>query len=169
MTPKRKRSLSASTSRRKLRAATGATTETAVERALRWWHRGFRKSSFSAIYAVFLLVPAALLTWTFFPAFKVATVEQGFWASEECWFFALGAVMWTLAFFGGMWATGTPWPLHLYVFGHELTHAVWVWLSWGKVYEKKWWSADGGYIVTDSSGARHTYQDACAPPSGTPV
>ena len=159
MTPKRKRSLSASTSRRKLRAATGATCETTTQRMLRWWHRGFRKSSFSAIYGLFLLVPAALLTQTFFPAFSRATVEQGFWATEEFWFFALGAVMWTLAFFGGMWATGTPWPLHLYVFGHELTHAIWVWLSWGRVYEKKMWSADGGYIVTDT----HNFWIALAP------
>ena len=49
--------------------------------------------------------------------------------------------------------------MRLYVFGHELTHAIWVWLWGGKVYEKQWWSRDGGYIVTDT----HNFWIALAP------
>ena len=160
MSQHRRTKLSAGTSRRKLRLATGALHETPGERLRRWWHRGFRQSSFNAIYGLFLLVPAALLTQTFFAAFsRVMSVEQAFWASEEFWFFTLGAVIWALAFGGGIWATGAPWPLHVYVFGHELTHAIWVWLWGGRVLEKKMWSADGGYIVTDT----HNFWIALAP------
>lgn len=159
MSQHRRTKLSAGTSRRKLRLATGALHETPGERLRRWWHRGFRQSSFNAIYGLFLLVPAALLTQTFFAAFSRATVEQAFWASEEFWFFGLGALIWTLGFGGGIWATGAPWPLHVYVFGHELTHAIWVWLWGGRVLEKKMWSADGGYIVTDT----HNFWIALAP------
>jgi hypothetical protein len=142
-----------------LRIATGATYETFGDRVLRWWHRGFRKSSFNTIYGLFLLVPAALLTRTFFAAFSHATIQQSFWATEEFWFFTLGAVVWVMAFIGGIWASGTPWPLHVYVFGHELTHAIWVWLWGGRVIDKKMWSSEGGYIVTDT----HNFWIALAP------
>jgi len=125
----------------------------------RWWHRGFRKSSFNAIYGFFLLVPAWWLTQAFFAAFSRVAVHGEFWASEEGWFFALGAVIWTLAFVGGIWAKGEPWPLHVYVFGHELTHAIWIWLWRGKVVDKKMWASDGGYIVTDT----HNFWIALAP------
>jgi hypothetical protein len=158
VSPNRKLRNCAGTSRRKLRLATGATGETVGRRVSRWWHRGFRKSSFSAIYGLFLIAPAWWLTRTFFAAFSQAG-QQAFWASEECWFFGLGAVVWTLAFFGGVWAKGEPWPLHVYVFGHELTHAIWIWLWRGKVIDKKMWASDGGYIVTDT----HNFWIALAP------
>jgi hypothetical protein len=153
------RRLSAATTRKKLRIATGAMHENLGDRVLRWWHRGFRKSSFNAIYGLFLIVPAVLLTQTFFAAFSHAAVVQAFWATEEFWFFALGAVVWALAFVGGIWAHGSPCPLHVYVFGHELTHAIWVWLCGGRVIDKKMWSAEGGYIVTDT----HNFWIALAP------
>ncbi len=159
MRPNRRSKISAGTSRRKLRLATGATGESVGQRVRRWWHRGFRKSSFSAIYGLFLLVPAWWLTQTFFAAFSRASAGQALWLSDEGWFFALGAVVWTLAFFGGIWSTGAPWPLHVYVFGHELTHAIWVWLWRGKVLDRKMWSSDGGYIVTDT----HNFWIALAP------
>ncbi len=139
--------------------ATGATGETLPQRMRRWWHRGFRKKSFSVVYGVFLLPFAAVLSLTFFSAFKQAAVDQELWREQEFWFFALGSIFWVLAFFGGIWAKGVPWPLHVYVLGHELTHAVWVWLWRGRVLEKKMWSADGGYIVTDT----HNFWIALAP------
>lgn len=39
-----------------------------------------------------------------------------------------------------------PKPMRLYVFGHELTHALWTWLFWGKV-KKFRVSAGGGHVV----------------------
>lgn len=112
----------------------------------------------NAVIGVFLLVPAGILTQTFFTAFSRATLEHGFWATEEFWFFGLGAVLWTLWFFGSIWALGEPRPLRAYVFGHELTHAVWVWLMGGRVshFEVR---RDGGHILTDT----HNFWIALAP------
>jgi hypothetical protein len=43
-----------------------------------------------------------------------------------------------------------PRPMRLYVFGHELTHALWTWLFAGKVERFKV-SANGGHVVTNRS------------------
>src|ERR1700743_1534968 len=39
-----------------------------------------------------------------------------------------------------------PKPMWIYVFGHELTHAVWAWLFWGRVKKMKV-SSKGGHVV----------------------
>lgn len=97
-----------------------------------------------SVAAVFLLPLCWISTKTFFSAFTRATFEYQFWASEEFWFFSLGVVLWMIAFFG------LPRPLLLYVFGHELTHAIWVWLMGGRVSAFHV-SRDGGHIITDRS------------------
>ena len=61
-------------------------------------------------------------------------------------------MLWTIAFFG------LPRPVLIYVFGHELTHAVWVWLMGGRVSDFSV-GRDGGHIVTD----RHNFWIALAP------
>ena len=73
--------------------------------------------------------------------FARATVTQRLWAGEEFWFFSLGAVLWLIAFFG------LPRPILIYVFGHELTHALWVWLMGGRVSQFRV-GPDGGHVVT---------------------
>ncbi|MBX6324450.1 MAG: hypothetical protein IRY93_00275 [Chthoniobacterales bacterium] len=93
------------------------------------------------VCAIFLLPLCAVLTQTFFTAFARATVAQRFWAGEEFWFFSLGALLWLIAFFG------LPRPILLYVFGHELTHALWVWLMGGRV-RRFHVSREGGHVVT---------------------
>ena len=82
-----------------------------------------------------------VLTQTFFTAFARATVTQRLWSGEEFWFFSLGAVLWLIAFFG------LPRPILIYVFGHELTHALWVWLMGGRVSQFRV-GPDGGHVVT---------------------
>ncbi len=104
------------------------------------------------IFALFLLPICAVLTQTFFTAFARATVTQRLWAAEEFWFFSLGAILWMIAFLG------LPRPIVLYVFGHELTHALWVWLMGGRVSRFRV-SRDGGHIVTD----RNNFLIALAP------
>ena len=94
------------------------------------------------IIAIFLLPICAVLTQTFFTAFARATIAQRLWTAEEFWFFSLGAVLWFIAFFG------LPRPVILYVFGHELTHALWVWLMGGRVTRFRV-GRQGGHIVTD--------------------
>jgi hypothetical protein len=93
------------------------------------------------VFAIFLLPVCGVLTQTFFTAFARATVTQRLWMGEEFWFFSLGAVLWLIAFFG------LPRPLLIYVFGHELTHALWVWLMGGRVSRFRV-STDGGHVVT---------------------
>jgi hypothetical protein len=112
----------------------------------------------NTVIGFFLLPVAWLLTQTFFGAFSRATVEHGFWASEEFWFFTLGAALWILGFFGSIWSLGRPWPLRAYVFGHELTHAIWVWAWGGKVSHFEV-TRDGGHILTDT----HNFWIALAP------
>ena len=94
------------------------------------------------IVAIFLCPICAILTQTFFTAFARATVTQRLWAGEEFWFFSLGVVLWLIAFFG------LPRPVLVYVFGHELTHALWVWLMGGRVSQFRV-GRDGGHIVTN--------------------
>ncbi len=112
----------------------------------------------NTVIGVFLLPIAYLLTQTFFGAFSRATVEHEFWATDEFWFFGLGSALWTLWFFGSIWSMGEPRPLRAYVFGHELTHAIWVWL-WGGRVSAFQVSRDGGYILTDT----HNFWIALAP------
>src|SRR5438477_3086880 len=94
------------------------------------------------IVAVFLLPWCAILTQTFFTAFTRATIDQRLWAGAEFWFFSLGVVLWLIAF------VGLPQPVIIYVFGHEVTHVVWVWLMGGRVSKFRV-SGDGGHIVTN--------------------
>ena len=94
------------------------------------------------IFAVFLLPLCAILTQTFFTVFARATITQRLWAGQEFWFFSLGAALWLIAFIG------LPRPILLYVFGHELTHAVWIWLMGGRVSRFRV-GRDGGHVVTN--------------------
>jgi hypothetical protein len=112
----------------------------------------------NTVIGLFLLPVAGLCTQTFFSAFSRATVEHAFWSSEEFWFFALGAALWTLWFFGSIWSLGEPRPLRAYVFGHELTHAIWVW-AWGGKVSRFEVTRDGGHILTDT----HNFWIALAP------
>lgn len=104
------------------------------------------------VVAIFLLPLCAILTQTFFTVFTRAAVTQRLWAAEEFWFFSLGAILWLIAFFG------LPRPMLVYVFGHELTHALWVWLMGGRVMRFQV-GRDGGHIVTD----RNNFWIALAP------
>lgn len=104
------------------------------------------------VVALFLLPFCAILTQTFFTVFTRATVAQRLWAGEEFWFFSLGAILWLIAFFG------LPRPMLVYVFGHELTHALWVVLMGGRVSRFKV-AREGGHIVTD----RNNFWIALAP------
>src|SRR5256885_5321300 len=94
------------------------------------------------IVALFLLPICAILTRTFFTVFARATITQRLWAGQEFWFFSLGAVLWLIAFLG------LPRPILIYVFGHELTHAVWIWLMGGRVSHFRV-GCEGGHVITN--------------------
>jgi hypothetical protein len=109
-------------------------------------------------YGFFLLPIAWVLTQTLFTSFSRVTVQHAFWATEEFWFFSLGALLWMLAFVGTIWVFGEPRPLRLYVFGHELTHAIWVWAMGGRISRFEV-ARDGGHIMTDT----HNFWIALSP------
>jgi hypothetical protein len=104
------------------------------------------------VVAIFLLPVCAIFTQTFFTVFARATVTHRLWAGAEFWFFSLGAILWLIAFFG------LPRPMVVYVFGHELTHALWVLLMGGRVSRFRV-GREGGHIVTD----RNNFWIALAP------
>ncbi len=105
----------------------------------------------STVIAFFLLGPAWISTETFFTCVRHATVQYR-WVNEEFWYFGLGIVLWAITFFG------LPRPLVVYVFGHELTHALWVWVMGGRV-SRFHVSRAGGHIVSD----KHNFWIALAP------
>lgn len=65
------------------------------------------------------------------------------WQSPLLWF-SIGMGSWFLLFIV------LPRPMWLYVFGHELTHAISAWLFGGTVFRMKV-SSRGGYIKTDKN------------------
>ncbi len=98
------------------------------------------------VVGLFLLPLCYILTAAFFSALVHAFTSQApgrphFWATVEFWFFSLGLVCWLIIYFG------LPKWLTIYVFGHELTHALMVKIMGGRVSEFRVGS-DGGYIVS---------------------
>ena len=98
------------------------------------------------IVGIFLLPLCYILTAAFFSALIDAFTSQAprlphFWATPEFWFFNLGLVCWLIIYFG------LPKWLTVYVFGHELTHALMVKIMGGRVSEFSV-TRDGGYIVS---------------------
>ena len=92
------------------------------------------------VVGIFLLAPCYILTAAFFGALTHATARH-FWATPEFWFFSLGLLMWLIIYFG------LPRPLIVYVFGHELTHALVVRIMGGQVSEFRV-RRDGGHIIS---------------------
>ena len=98
------------------------------------------------VIGLFLLPLCYVLTAAFFSALIDAFTSQAagrphFWATPEFWFFNLGLVCWLIIYFG------LPKPLIVYVFGHELTHALMVKIMGGRVSDFSV-GPDGGYIVS---------------------
>ncbi len=96
------------------------------------------------VVALFLVPVAFVLTRAFFSSFSRLTVREGFWISEEFWFFSLGTILWLITFFG------LSRPVRLYVFGHEFTHALGVWIMGGRVTRFRV-GGQGGHIMTDTN------------------
>ncbi len=66
--------------------------------------------------------------------------------AETLWVAALGgAACWFVIFLL------VPKPMRVYVFGHELTHALWTWLCGGRVKKFKTGAAGGHVVVTKNN------------------
>lgn len=95
-----------------------------------------------------LLIPFGwVTTWTFFGQFSHAAIDRGFWQTSAFWYFATGSLVMAGWFLSGLLQSVF---LYLYVLGHELTHALFVYLFRGKVTDFHV-SLEGGYITTNKT------------------
>lgn len=123
--------------RRRLNATFAAPADASLVVPVRW---------VKFIVGIFLLAPCYILTAAFFRALMDAFTAQpqgrpSFWMTPEFWFFSLGLLCWLIVYFGlPRWVT-------LYVYGHELTHAIMVRIMGGKVDDFDFGS-DGGHIIS---------------------
>jgi hypothetical protein len=105
---------------------------------------GVPKSWVKFLVGLFLLAPAWILSRTFLQAFA-ADLQHGLLASRPFGCFAAGMVLFAILFLIIPRST----LMIPYVFGHELTHALWVKLFGGKVADQFHVSLDGGHVLTD--------------------
>jgi hypothetical protein len=104
-------------------------------RALRW-------------LGALLLAPLVIVTfWTFLSQFSSAALDRRIWQTSAFWYFAIGMLVMTGWFVSGLLKSVF---LYLYVLGHELTHAIFVYLCRGRVTEFHV-SLEGGYITTNKT------------------
>lgn len=91
------------------------------------------------------LLPICWVTlWTLLWQFSRAAFHQGFWQTAEFWNFAIGVLIMVGWFASGLMENLF---LYLYVLGHEVTHAVFVYLCGGRVTGIGV-SSTGGYVTT---------------------
>ena len=96
-------------------------------------------------FILLLTALAALATLTFLQS--IASVKGlSFLTTEPVFFFAMGMIVLPLLIWGF-----SDLLLYLYVFGHELTHVVFIYLCGGKVFGDIRVSVTGGHVVTNKS------------------
>ena len=99
------------------------------------------------VFWALVLLPLCWVTqWTLLEQFSQAA-NQGFWQTAEFWYFAVGSLLMIGWFSSGLMAN---FFTFLYVFGHELTHALFVLACWGKVTSFTA-SSEGGHITTNKT------------------
>ncbi len=108
------------------------------------------------------LVPfAVILTSALFRALSLASAQQRnipFWMTHEFLMFGVGGAAWLSWTVISLLIWREPRPVSLYVWGHEMTHAIAAMLFNGKV-KKIHVSSEGGYIITD----KYNFYIALAP------
>lgn len=107
-----------------------------------FWRRCLRR-----LLGLALLPVCWVTTWTFLSRFSQSAVQLHFWQTAEFWYFAVGVLLMLGWFWSGLLQE---FFLYLYVLGHELTHAVFVFLHRGKVTDF-YVSTSGGYITTNKT------------------
>ena len=107
-------------------------------------HPTVPKSLVKFVVGLFLAPFAWVLTETFLNHFT-ASVDHGLLKTESFGFFAAGMIL-----FGILFMIVPRKALMLpYVFGHEVTHALWVKLFGGRVADRFHVSLEGGHVMTD--------------------
>lgn len=90
-----------------------------------------------------ILLPALAAVGLTFTDLATHSWRGEVWRAPWFWSLATGLLGWTAAY----WTL--PRPMWIYVFGHELTHALAVYLRGGKVYDFRV-GTRGGYVKTDT-------------------
>lgn len=96
---------------------------------------------------VLLLFPCAVTTVTLFQRVTDPNFAEHFWKTDAFIYFGIGFILNAGWFFTRLFQG---FFLYLYVLGHELTHAVFVYLCLGRVSDFRV-GLDGGHIVTNKS------------------
>jgi hypothetical protein len=92
------------------------------------------------------IIAILLLPVCFGAASALWLVVQHSGSADTTWVPLLaGAACWLVVFFI------LPKPMWIYVFGHELTHALWTWIFWGRVKKMKVTSSGGHVIISKSN------------------
>lgn len=94
---------------------------------------------------ILVLAPVVLVTLiTMVEMCWRLVTRHGIWQTEEFRFFFLGACAWLVMFLAGLR------PVRLYVFGHELSHALAALMTGGRIYDFDF-GKDGGFVETDKT------------------
>ncbi|MDB6134018.1 MAG: hypothetical protein JWM59_2261 [Verrucomicrobiales bacterium] len=97
-----------------------------------------------AALAWIILLPACLITTHALTVGFGDSLGHSFWRTPAFWFFGMGMVLWLITF------TTLPRPVVVYVWAHEMTHALFVILCGGSVREFHY-TSKGGYVLTDKN------------------
>jgi hypothetical protein len=87
------------------------------------------------IIAILLLPVCAGTGWALWLVLRASGNAETVWVGGLC-----GAACWLVIYLL------LPKPMWVYVFGHELTHAIWTWLMGGRVKKFKA-GAEGGHVI----------------------
>lgn len=116
--------------------------------------QGWRRRKF--LLGLLMLPVCLLAVTTFLDLLFTETVHGAFWRSEGVWFFASGCVAWLCM---GLLRRE---PVILYVFAHEMTHALAVRLSGGRVHRIRV-EEEGGFVDTDKTNTLITLSPYLVP------
>lgn len=106
--------------------------------------REFTLTSLYRLIGWIFLLPACVITTHAFAIGFGDSMGNSFWRTPAFWFFGMGMVLWIIAFLA------LPRPVLLYVWAHEMTHAIFVILCGGKVRHIDC-TSEGGYVLTDKN------------------
>lgn len=93
-------------------------------------------------FLALLLIPLVVAEGLALYDIVSAWIPAAPWRATWFWWTWAGAVLWIVVFFA------LPRPVWFYVLGHEMTHALAVWMAGGKVYAMQVGN-EGGHVSTD--------------------
>lgn len=113
------------------------------DRLIPWFFRWLRRCT-----ALFVLLPlASLMTASALVEIARSGSTASLWLSIPVWYTLMGAAIWLIFYFSGLCR---PLFLYLYVFGHELTHAIAILLCGGRIAQFEV-TLDGGYVISNKN------------------